>query len=74
MTKKTTKQKSVSGGLRVDAYRVLELAVEAGVNHGWRRAYKHSDNPSEDDIKQAMTDNIMSSICEWFAFDPPAES
>lgn len=53
-------------------YRVLSEAVEAGVNYGYRRAYKYTDAPSEDHFKNEVSQAVVTEICEWFSFDDEA--
>jgi hypothetical protein len=47
-------------------YPVLEMAVEDGVAHGLNRAYKHTDTPTRDQVVSAVSDCVLTSICEWF--------
>lgn len=54
-------------------YQLLLRCVEVGVASGMRRAYKHTDTPGEDYIKEAITDAVMLEICEWFEFPPIGE-
>lgn len=62
-------RRSVSGGLRVKAYVVMCEAVEQGVACGMRRAHKHTDAPTSDDIERCVSDEVMNAICEVFDFD-----
>jgi hypothetical protein len=48
---------------------VLEMAVEEGVGYGYMRAHKHNENPSQEDIEQAIYTAVMSSLYEWFDFE-----
>ena len=50
-------------------FHILNLAVEEGVRQGWHRAYKHTDKPHEDSVKQHIEDAVMSAIHEYFVFD-----
>lgn len=50
-------------------YKILELAIEEGVNYGYNRAYKYNDNPLEFEIKNEIHDAVLTSICEWFDFE-----
>lgn len=54
--------------MKVKSYAVLSNAVELGVMYGWNRAHKHTDTPSEDEIKTQIQQAIMNEICEWFSF------
>jgi hypothetical protein len=60
-----------SAGIRVNSYMVLTRAIEEGISYGYRRAFKHSDDPDEDHIKDEIYTAIMNSICEVFQFDEP---
>lgn len=51
-----------------NTYKVLAMAVEEGINYGYQRAFKHTDTPSEEVVKIAIEESVLSSICEWFDF------
>jgi hypothetical protein len=55
--------------MKVRTYVVLDNAVEMGVNYGWNRAHKHTDSPTEEQIKQEIWHAVMNEITEWFTFD-----
>ena len=46
--------------LRLNAYTLVSEAVERGVQLGWRRAFKHTDDPTED----AFIENVQRSVME----------
>lgn len=48
---------------------ILEQAIEEGVRMGYRRAFKHIENPTEESICQHIEDQVMSSLYEYFTFD-----
>ena len=50
-------------------YNVMQMAVSAGVEYGYNRAHKHTDSPSEGEIKEAIIKAVMDDICEWFVFE-----
>jgi hypothetical protein len=54
--------------MRPNDYKVLCMAIEEGIAYGYTRAFKHTDTPSEEVIKIAMEESVLSSICEWFDF------
>ena len=54
--------------MKANMYKLIERCVEEGVQYGYNRAYKHTDTPTEDQIKLAVTDAVMNEICEWFDF------
>lgn len=51
-------------------YKVLCLAVEEGVNSGWSRAHKHTDDPDPQYVRDAITDAVICSISKWFEYEP----
>ena len=55
--------------MKVDKYRVLSDCVEEGIRYGYNRSFKHTDNPSEDDIVREIENAVMNQICEYFNFD-----
>ncbi len=60
--------------MRVRAYEVLARAVEEGFDHGWRRAHKYADQPTEEAIKEAVINGIMGEICDYFDFEGSNDS
>lgn len=48
---------------------VLELCIENGLKLGYNRAFKHDDNPSEENIQSKQFQAIMEEIYEWFDFE-----
>ena len=61
------------GKMKPKEYRVLEMAVEAGAQRGVRRAYKHTDSPTEEQIALSVLECVMGEICEWFNFEDPEQ-
>ena len=55
-------------------YTILAQAVEDGVKRGYRRAFKHVENPSEESIIDAVDSAVMASILEYFTFDSEYDS
>ena len=54
--------------MRAKEHAVLDRAIEEGVAYGWRRAHKHTDNPTKDEILAHIEQAVMFEICEWFEF------
>ena len=48
---------------------ILEKAIEEGVRHGYSRAYKHNDDPSDGAVIEAIGDAVMNAIDDYFTFD-----
>lgn len=56
-------------GLTPKVYPLLCTAIEDGVAGGWHRAHKHTDDPTDDDAIETITDYVTNAILE--AFDIP---
>jgi hypothetical protein len=54
--------------LVVNVYEVLHRAVEEGVSYGIHRAYKYTDDPTHEGLKDALVDAVMLSLSETFLF------
>lgn len=55
--------------MKPKTYPILVQAVEEGVAYGFHRAYKHADEPTEDQITDAIISAVINEICEWFEFN-----
>jgi hypothetical protein len=55
--------------MKVNTYRILDNAVDAGIEYGYQRAHKHTDEPSAAQIKRDIHDAIMNELSEVFIFD-----
>jgi pyruvate-formate lyase len=55
--------------MRPNFRKVLETAIEGGVQYGYSRAHKHIENPSEGAIIDSIVEQVMNSLDEWFDFD-----
>ena len=47
---------------------MLDQAISEGVLRGYRRAYKHNENPTEEAICEQIEDCVMGSLYEYFDF------
>ena len=45
---------------------VLEMCIDNGLSYGYRRAFKHDDNPTEEFITNTIKESIMLELYEWF--------
>jgi hypothetical protein len=54
--------------MKPNTYVILERAVEEGARLGYRRAFKHVENPSEEAIVEAIVDGVMLTVSEVFMF------
>jgi hypothetical protein len=50
-------------------YNLIESCVTRAVPYGLRRAHKHIDDPTDDQIASAISNAVMSELCEFFNFD-----
>ena len=52
---------------------VLEMCIENGLAHGYRRAFKHTDNPTEEEMTEQIRQSIMHELYEWFDMENISE-
>lgn len=50
-------------------YAIISDCVERGAGFGVRRAYKHTDSPSEDAIVESVNNEVMNAISEVVDWD-----
>lgn len=55
--------------MRANEYKILCECVERGAQWGYRKAHKHTDNPSSETICSSVADAILLEISEYFEFD-----
>jgi len=55
--------------MKPNTYKIIQECLETGISLGYNRAFKHSDNPSAQVVKDQIYEAIMTEICEWFVFD-----
>jgi hypothetical protein len=60
--------------MRAKTYPILERAVSEGALLGYRRAFKHNENPSECAIVDAITEAVMLCVSEVFDFPEQEDS
>lgn len=48
---------------------ILDQAIEEGVLRGYRRAFKHIEDPTEESICQHIEEQVISSLYEYFTFE-----
>jgi len=55
--------------VRLNNYVIVQRAIEEGIAYGYRRAFKHTETPSHEAIKDEIHKAVMSSLCEVLDFD-----
>ena len=55
--------------MKVKLYGIIERAIEEGIELGYRRAFKHTDDPSEEQIVESISRAVMFNIDEVMSFD-----
>jgi hypothetical protein len=58
-------------GLIPKVYPLVIEAIEAGVKSGYQRAFKHTEQASQADITEHITDAIVGALCERFHIEEP---
>jgi hypothetical protein len=59
--------------VRINAYEIISRAVEEGVGYGYRRAYKHTDKPTEAHMTTEIENAVMNSLTEVLIYGPEDE-
>ena len=55
--------------MKVKTLVILEQAINEGVTRGYRRAFKHVDDPTEESISDHIEECVMAQIYEYFTFE-----
>ncbi len=55
--------------MKPKTYHILSNSIESGILLGYRRAFKHNDNPLEESIVESIHHSIMNEVSEYFSFD-----
>lgn len=63
----------LQSGVRINTYEVISRAVEEGVTYGFNRAFKHTDAPSNEGIKDEIERAVLNALCEVLDFSYPEE-
>lgn len=56
--------------MEIKAYDIVSRAVEEGVRVGYIRAYKYTDSPSEETIRDQLYDGVMLALDEIITWQP----
>lgn len=59
--------------MKVNYYAIISECLEVGCRRGVHRAFKHSDDPSLDQIQEAVYDAVMIELNDKFDFTNPKE-
>jgi len=55
--------------MRFSEYALITRAVEEGVAYGVNRAYKHTDNPDTETLRDTIEQEVMNALCEILVFE-----
>ncbi len=69
MCNMATKKLNPTTKMKLDVYGVISRAVECGVKCGYRRAFKHIEDPSEVAIRDSIETEVMNALSEVIKFD-----
>lgn len=57
--------------MKANYWKIIEMAVDQGVECGLNRAFKHTDEPTREQIHAEVEREIMLALSEYFEFDIP---
>jgi len=55
--------------VKLDAYKIIDDVVEKAIRHGYHKAHKHVDNPSEESMISEIHRAVMNDLSEILKFD-----
>ena len=55
--------------MRPNIYRILDRAIEEGIECGWNGSHKHEDKPVSHHVKEQIHTAILGSIYEIFDYE-----
>lgn len=55
--------------MKVNKRALLSSCIEAGIQSGWNRAHKHTDEPSEHVVAEQIENAIWYEIDQYFDFE-----
>lgn len=55
--------------MKFRVYSIISEAVDTGIEFGINRAYKHTDKPTTESIKNNLNNEIMLALSEVINFD-----
>lgn len=55
--------------MKANYWKIIGMAVDQGVEFGLNRAFKHTDEPTREQIHAEIEREIMTAICEYLTFD-----
>lgn len=55
--------------LKPKTFELMNRCIEDGVRLGYARAHKHTDQPTEQHLKDCIENAVLLEICEWFRIE-----
>jgi hypothetical protein len=55
--------------MKANYYEILQHAIEIGIEYGWNRAHKHTDEPIKEHLLSEIENGIWENIHNYFNFD-----
>lgn len=68
-SRRKNKKVALVSSVKIDAYKIIDDAVESSVRYGFDRAHKHTDKPDKEHIIEEIHRQVMSNLCEIFKFE-----
>lgn len=59
----------VRGNIQLRAYHLISVAVEQGITCGYQRAFKYTETPDPETIKDEIRHYVMMELCDTLDFE-----
>jgi hypothetical protein len=53
---------------KINLYKLIERSVDDGIEAGWRRAHKHTNEPEPSYVREQIETAIMNAVSEWLEY------
>ena len=58
----------IKNTIKLNSYSIIADKIENSIEYGYNRAFKHTDAPDKETIKENILNAIMSDLCEIIDF------
>lgn len=59
----------VKAVVRINAYEIISRAIDDGIAYGYRRAFKYTDKPTEDQMTAEIRNAVMNELSDVLIYE-----